>query len=452
MQTRSVLLCMLFLCNLCLYLARSNISVAIVFMFEDSSALEGNLLSAFYWGYMIFQIPGGIIATRIGAKPVLTCAVLIWSISTLLGGAFGQNVALIFVLRVLVGIAEGVNYPSQSLLISRWIPADERSAAWGCVISGEPAGTIIALLGGPWIAHALGWRSIFYISGMVSIVWLVLFRAIVYSDPLTHPRISEEEKEIIHRSRPPIERNTAAPPVREILTNPRFIAIVAVHMCYNFGYYMVLSWVAKFFQSEFNVSYRSLGTLSIMPYITVFLASNAAGKLADMVESRTQISATTLRKIFNTVGMGGAALFFFLLSREVQAGHTSKGPLFSCIYLTAAVGIGGAAGSGGYWPALSDLSVEYSQVVVAFSNSIATIPGILSGAVVGYILSSTGNDWSAVFSIAAIVEVVGAVIFLLFASAEDQHFGAAREKDPLLGQIQTARSKGPGQEEEKNRD
>eukprot|EP00949_MAST-11_sp_MAST-11-sp1_P004746 g4746.t1 len=229
----------------------------------------------------------------------------------------------------------------------------------------------------------------------------------------------KEEKEIIHRSRPPIERNTAAPPVREILTNPRFIAIVAVHMCYNFGYYMVLSWVAKFFQSEFNVSYRSLGTLSIMPYITVFLASNAAGKLADMVESRTQISATTLRKIFNTVGMGGAALFFFLLSREVQAGHTSKGPLFSCIYLTAAVGIGGAAGSGGYWPALSDLSVEYSQVVVAFSNSIATIPGILSGAVVGYILSSTGNDWSAVFSIAAIVEVVGAVIFLFKKAAED---------------------------------
>ena len=91
--------------------------------------------------------------------------------------------------------------------------------------------------------------------------------------------------------------------------------------------------------------------------------------------------------------------------------------------LASAIGIGGCASGAGYWPCLGDLSPEFSQILVGISNSIASIPGIVGGQLVGSILHATHDDWGLVFKLAAAVEVAGAFIFVCFCSAEDQRFG-----------------------------
>ena len=180
--------------------------------------------------------------------------------------------------------------------------------------------------------------------------------------------------------------------------------------------------------------------------------TSAAGVAADRLEMagcccQRPWSGRSVRKLFNTVGMGGCALFFLLLSFQVPPSASPTGPSASpgnqslltmmpegapvseggastsALLLALAIGIGGVAAGGGYWPALGDLGVEYSQVLVGTSNSIASIPGILGSSLVGNLLATSNNDWALVFRVAAAIEAFGALIFLGFVSAEDQKFG-----------------------------
>jgi MFS transporter, ACS family, solute carrier family 17 (sodium-dependent inorganic phosphate cotransporter), other len=147
---RAVVVYLNFACNACLYLCRTSITVAIVYMFDDPS-VQGTLLSAFYIGYAISQIPGGWLAQKHGAKPVLSCAVFLWSTVTILTCFCAGNVPALFFLRLVVGLAEGVNYPCQMALNAAWSPRCERNRAWTLGAGGESAGTILALFFGPML-------------------------------------------------------------------------------------------------------------------------------------------------------------------------------------------------------------------------------------------------------------------------------------------------------------
>ena len=200
---RGLILLLLWLCNVSLFLSRTNISVAIIYMFPNNERLEGDLLSAFYVGYCFQTLAGWVAAQSQRPKSVLVCAVCAWSGATLLTSVVGLNVPLFFVLRAVVGVAEGCNYPCQMQLASVWIPHEERATAWAFMSTGESVGTILALLGGPFLVHAAGWPYVFVFSGGVGLVWVALFLALGASSPSSCRQITPRELEHIVASRPP---------------------------------------------------------------------------------------------------------------------------------------------------------------------------------------------------------------------------------------------------------
>ena len=244
-------------------------SVAVVFMFPDDPHTSSIVLSAFYWGYAISQIPGGALVGRFGGQCVLACAVLAWSVATFATTPFGLLSVVanatasgessasasahppllgfigLCLCRAVVGVAEGWNYPSQVGLISRWIPVEERSRAWAFLSCGEQLGTIIALLFCPAMAVKLGWSSIFWFSGVVGVVWAVAFVALSASTPARHRCIGSEERAMIERSRPDPATTTSRisgganvkasrrVPWCRFLRNGPFIALMITHFCYN---------------------------------------------------------------------------------------------------------------------------------------------------------------------------------------------------------------------------
>ena len=132
LSTRQTLILLLWLCDICLYMARTNVSVAVASMFPSDSS-EGNLLSAFYWGYMLFQIPAGWLASRFGGSAVLVMAVVVWSVASASSCFTGGNLPALFALRVVVGCAESCTYPSMSQLASVWFPYEERGTCWAII-------------------------------------------------------------------------------------------------------------------------------------------------------------------------------------------------------------------------------------------------------------------------------------------------------------------------------
>ena len=192
-------------------------------------------------GYMFSQIPAGWLASRYGGKRVLSYAVVAWSIATLLAWpAFELGVGLMVVSRIVVGFAEGANFPSQICLNAHWIPTSERSSAWAFITSGESIGTIAALAGCPFLTHAFGWQSIFWVSGIMGIVWLSFFALFTSSTPETHKRISAAELAFIQQHRSPVGEVTDVPWAK-FFRSSAFWGLICTHFCYNWVRCLYLS-------------------------------------------------------------------------------------------------------------------------------------------------------------------------------------------------------------------
>jgi ACS family sodium-dependent inorganic phosphate cotransporter len=106
--------------------------------YEWSEELQGVILSAFFWGYVITHLPGGILAEKFGGKWTLSLGILSTAIFTLLtpiavelGGA-----NLLIALRFVEGLGEGTTFPALSALLATWIPLGERSKIGSFVFGG----------------------------------------------------------------------------------------------------------------------------------------------------------------------------------------------------------------------------------------------------------------------------------------------------------------------------
>ena len=151
------------------YIDRVNISVAIIPMQEQfgwSESQVGIILGSFYFGYMITMIVGGYLADRYGGKKVLGYALLIWSFFTIITPFFSyQGLWWLILIRILMGLGEGVTFPSWHAIYARWIPFKERTRAVGFTNSGIAAGTLFGYAVAALIIANYSWEWVFYTFG-----------------------------------------------------------------------------------------------------------------------------------------------------------------------------------------------------------------------------------------------------------------------------------------------
>src|SRR3954462_6207643 len=104
------------------WLDRMAINMAMPFMAKDLSVGAdkiGWILSAFFAGYALCQIPGGLLADRIGPRKVILIALGWWTIFTCLTGVV-SGLAMLLVVRFLFGVGEGLFPASVWKVIGQW--------------------------------------------------------------------------------------------------------------------------------------------------------------------------------------------------------------------------------------------------------------------------------------------------------------------------------------------
>jgi len=157
-----------FLC----YLDRVNISVAIIPMARDFNwdrEVQGLVLSSFFVGYLLTQVVGGRLADRYGGKAVLGFGVLMWSAFTIfIPPAAALGLAVLIMVRIGLGIGEGVSFPAVHSIFACWIPLRERGRSIALNFSGVPLGTVTALVVTPWIVIHWAWEWMFYLFGSLA--------------------------------------------------------------------------------------------------------------------------------------------------------------------------------------------------------------------------------------------------------------------------------------------
>ncbi|XP_068597753.1 sialin-like [Brachionichthys hirsutus] len=385
-------------------------------VYDWDSETQGWILGSFFYGYITTQVLGGYLANRFGPKWVLGSGILVAVIFTLLTPvAADLGAGFLIAVRVVEGIGEGVTYPAMYTMWASWAPPLERSRLFSITYIGAQLGTVVALPLSGEICFYLGWTYVFYISGILGLVWFVLWAFLVSDSPNTHPRISEKERDYINETLKH-EHSSAVHdiPWRAIATSRPLWAIVVAHFSFNWTFYTLLTLLPTYMKDMLGFSIQQNGMLSALPYLGSSLAALVSGQLADYLRETCLYSTAAVRKIFNSVGTIGPAVFL------VAAGHTGCNYILAVAFLTICSSLGGVACAGFNINHL-DIAPSYAGILLAITNTFGTIPGMV-GPVIARSLTkhNTVKEWQSVFYIAAAINVIGAAIYAFFGQGQVQ--------------------------------
>ena len=393
------------------FIDRIAISIAIIPMAEEngwSATIQGAVMSAFFLGYVTLQIPAGYLSDRFGGKWVLGLGVLLWSVFTLLtpvAAAFG--ITLLLACRFLMGVAEAVTWPSIYSLYASWVHPDKRASAVGWMNSGIAGGSVIALVCTPWLISIWSWQGAFYLYGALGLVWFVVWSVSTHSYPAARPsweEASKQEEGDVANTALDFPRLS----VRCMVRSPAVWAVAIAHICLNWSLYLVLSWFPVFVNKQLGADLKTAGLVALAPTVVSMLMTPAAGRLFDYLVARG-VARLTVRKWLQSLAFLGIASAMMLLTLSPSLPLTVL--IVTVSNALTALSVGGFATNH------LDLAPRQSGLLMGVTNTLAAVSASASVFVSGWLLDVT-NDWSAVFHLAAGISVLGALMYLRFASTE----------------------------------
>ncbi|ERL87632.1 hypothetical protein D910_01188, partial [Dendroctonus ponderosae] len=234
--------------------------------------IQAYVLSAFFYGYVLTQIPAGILGKKYGNIRFLGIGMLINSVFGLLVPiAAEMGLGWLLTVRFIQGLGEGPIVPCSHALLAKWIPPNERSRMGSFVYAGAQLGTVISLpLSGLLSVSQWGWPAIFYVFGAVGTVWCITFLIFVKEDPESHLTMDPVEREYIQKSLGTIVGNTVStlynvmavksktPPTPwlDIAKSLPFWAILLAHMGYNYGYETLMTELPTYMKQVLHFSIK----------------------------------------------------------------------------------------------------------------------------------------------------------------------------------------------------
>src|SRR3954452_6371053 len=214
------------------YIDRVVISSAVPHIRQEfgfSLPTMGWILSAYYWGYSTFQVPGGWLGDRIGPRRALALIVTWWSLFTCLT-ALTWNATSMLVARFLFGLGEAGAFPIATRSLSRWMLPSERGFAQGITHAGSRLGGAITPAVVGFIIVRDGWRTAFLCFGVLGIAWSAIWLWYYRDTPAEHASVNAAERELILSSVGRRRTNTdGSVPWRRILSCPQMWILSAMY-------------------------------------------------------------------------------------------------------------------------------------------------------------------------------------------------------------------------------
>jgi ACS family sodium-dependent inorganic phosphate cotransporter len=404
-------------------LDRVAMSVALLPISQEygyTDAVKGAISSLFSVGYGLAILPAGIIVATASPRIVMGLGVALWSVSTIatpaaVGLAVDNMVPLLFV-RACVGAGESVIFPAIQRLLQSWMRPDEKSLALAVIISGFQAGTITAYLLSPVVIDVLGgWQSLFYCYGGAGLIILLPWLFLAQDAPVA----TTEELEAAPESEPKSLSTSwdesiqvfRDAPWKEFSRSKAVWAMLSTHCAKNWGLYNYLAWTPIFYSEQYGIGVRDSAWLSVLPSVAGAAGGFVAGSFADSIirnlKENDDQAIANVRKLFQGVSQYGPAVAFAAL-----AWHIPEEPRVAQAYLMAAIGLMsfGAAGN--------EVSIQEKagERWVGLLYSVTSLPAVMVGTfgvyITGQLLDSTHQDWSYVFGLNALVNVLGATAFV----------------------------------------
>ena len=307
------------------FCSRTNISAALAYPpfvehFHLSNVDRGVLNSAFFWSYMVLQIPTGWLVDRYGVKIPYAISFVVWCLASAATG-LTRSVAELATLRVITGAGEAIVTPASFRWMRQHFSEEQSGLAVGVYMLGTKIGPAVGAPLAAWLITLYDWHLMFLIVGLAGLVWLIPWLLMVKSDK--PPALRADQP------RP----RAATLPFRNIMASPVVWGSVIINFCYNYFVFYCMTWMPAYFVEQRHVSLTKMGLFSFFSFGGIAIVALLAGWAADLIIKRGA-NAVFVRKAFVLAG-------FAIASTEI-IGVTStsvEGALFWAVVSLSGLGL-----------------------------------------------------------------------------------------------------------------
>jgi ACS family glucarate transporter-like MFS transporter len=421
---RWLILTLLFMTSVVTYIDRVNISVTARQMmpaFGLTDQQMGWVFSSFVVGYALFQIPGGWMADRWGARIVLMSALIWWSICTSftaiaatsgLASMFGILGALMTT-RFALGLGEAVALPSFNRAVANWMPVDARGIGIGIAIGGIGLGSAITPPIAAWVMVNWGWQTVFYLSALLGLVVAVLWWTLSRDRPCEHPWWTEVQAPPSFQ--PPQETMTWT----TLLRIPTTWCLVLSYTCLGYVAYLYLSWFYLYLVNVRGFDSLRGGMYASLPFLAMLIGCPLGGWFTDHLASTHGITRGRVMAGMSGMVFAGCAITIggFVDSVLIAIATLSLGA--GCLYFAV----------GAYWASTTDLSKPHAGTLSGLMNTGANVGGAISPSLTPWIAAQWG--WPIAIATAGAIAFLGAALWM-WIRLEETPLAPCERTYPLL--------------------
>lgn len=397
-----------FIGSIIAYLDRVNIAYAALTMNADmgfSAAVFGTGAGIFFAGYVLFEVPGALIAERWSPRIWLARIMITWGIVSVFM-AFIRTEWQFYLVRFLLGAAEASFYPVvYASVIPRWFTPEERPRAIALMLTSLQ---ISAIIGSPlagWIlgvtAFGLkGWQLLFVLEAFPAVIFGIVLLCILDDSPSDAKWLDPDEKDYLERKllqENELKLSARRYTILKALTDREVLKLCFIYFLWITGFWGFNYWIPTALREMSGWSNLALGALIVIP-MTLSLAS--------MLGVAWSSSKTGEKRLHGAVSMFvGAAGFGF--------GAFASDPLwaFGLVCVTAA-GVFAAFGVWWSYPT-TFLSGAAAAGAVGLINSFGNIGGYAGPYITGFIRDTAGSFHWAYITLSCSLAAAGLLMLTL---------------------------------------
>lgn len=342
----------------------------------------GGFMSAFFLGYLLTQLPGGILADKLGTRKVLVVSLFlmgVFTLSTAWVSGYWSGISL----RFLAGIGSGAVLSAGVKGVYDSFGPTRRATAMGFFMASSPLGLLVANIMSPLIAASYGWRTSFLVAGCLTLLvwffsWLIL--------PRSMGTVNLE-----------IEHKRSTNNVQLLLANRNLILTAVAGFFAMWGTWGTLTWANTYMYQSLGLSLKESGQVMALFGLGALIGQPLAGWLSDCFpQHRRQVGMTILACFAILLWLFGTnqdSRQLLILAPLLGAGAFIFGPVLNTF--------------------ISEL-VESHQVgtAIGLCNGVWQLGSVISPITAGLVLDNTGSyQW--VFGVLAVGPVLAVLLFAL---------------------------------------
>ncbi len=392
---------MLFGLSFASYVERVNLSIASELMMPSLGLSKGDMgliFNGFLIGYALFQVPVGWLGDKFGARLVLSLSAVAWGVLTLATGfvpgvffkSAAGTVAVLWMLRFLLGLAEASTYPVAARAVHQWMQPSQRGTGSSMMLMGS---SVASAMTAPFVAFCMlrfGWRASFYITALVAFamasIWFSFTQAAPVREAADGPGLPHLE--------------AGSPGGRWLNGNVLLLALSYASEGYLL--FTFISWLYIYLVEVRGFSLVNGGLVTSLPWIAAIAATPLGGLLSDRLTRRFGRFRSAQMIIMAGYLLSGILL---LAAAEVH------GRMLAVPALSISLGAMYLAESS-FWTTATAIAGPHAAVVAGFMNAIGIVGGIASTSLVPLLVAHYGHSgWILAFGSGTAMGLMTALVW-----------------------------------------